>query len=154
VIDASHTLFAVEEVASSDELLRLVSSGTDPGLIGLWSRDGGAVLCVDRDRVGSWLGAGSEELRWLDVSVLSATLSQMIGSTTETLVAESRLAYVSDARQAIDSVVSSIADVCFLLRPTPIDSVVAVAAHGEHMPAKSTYFHPKAATGLVFNPLD
>ena len=43
------------------------------------------------------------------------------------------------------------ADAAFLLRPTPIDDVLAVAAAGELMPAKSTFFHPKAATGLVFN---
>ena len=28
-----------------------------------------------------------------------------------------------------------------------------MAAAGEFMPPKSTYFHPKAATGLVFDPL-
>jgi uncharacterized protein (DUF1015 family) len=43
--------------------------------------------------------------------------------------------------------------VTFLLRPTPIEHVMAVAAAGEHMPAKSTFFYPKAATGVVFNPL-
>jgi uncharacterized protein (DUF1015 family) len=31
--------------------------------------------------------------------------------------------------------------------------VQAVAAAGEHMPPKSTYFFPKVPTGLVFNPL-
>jgi uncharacterized protein (DUF1015 family) len=45
------------------------------------------------------------------------------------------------------------ADAAFLLRATPIEDVLGVAAAGEHMPAKSTYFHPKAATGVVFNPL-
>jgi uncharacterized protein (DUF1015 family) len=28
-----------------------------------------------------------------------------------------------------------------------------VAAHGETMPPKSTYFFPKVLTGVVFNPL-
>jgi uncharacterized protein (DUF1015 family) len=31
--------------------------------------------------------------------------------------------------------------------------VLQVAAAGGFMPPKSTFFHPKAATGLVFNPL-
>jgi uncharacterized protein (DUF1015 family) len=31
---------------------------------------------------------------------------------------------------------------------------VEVAAAGELMPQKSTYFHPKAATGLVFSPME
>ena len=45
------------------------------------------------------------------------------------------------------------AQATFLLAPTPVESVLAVAAAGQHMPAKSTFFHPKAATGVVFNPL-
>ena len=41
----------------------------------------------------------------------------------------------------------------FLLRPTPVEQVRAVAAAGETMPPKSTYFFPKLLTGIVFNPL-
>jgi uncharacterized protein (DUF1015 family) len=41
----------------------------------------------------------------------------------------------------------------FLLRPTPIEAVRAVAAAGETMPPKSTFFFPKVPTGIVFNPL-
>jgi uncharacterized protein (DUF1015 family) len=32
--------------------------------------------------------------------------------------------------------------------------VAAVALAGERMPEKSTYFYPKAPTGLVFRPLE
>jgi uncharacterized protein (DUF1015 family) len=39
------------------------------------------------------------------------------------------------------------------MRPTPVEQVRAVAAAGETMPPKSTYFYPKVLTGLVFNPL-
>ena len=41
----------------------------------------------------------------------------------------------------------------FLLRPTPVDQVRAVAAAGETMPPKSTYFFPKLLTGIALNPL-
>ena len=41
----------------------------------------------------------------------------------------------------------------FLLRPTPVEQVRSVAAEGETMPPKSTYFFPKLLTGIVFNPL-
>jgi uncharacterized protein (DUF1015 family) len=41
----------------------------------------------------------------------------------------------------------------FLLRPTPVEQVREIAAHGETMPPKSTYFFPKILTGVVFNPL-
>jgi hypothetical protein len=38
--------------------------------------------------------------------------------------------------------------------PAPVELVREVAAAGEVMPPKSTYFFPKVLTGLVFNPLD
>jgi uncharacterized protein (DUF1015 family) len=40
-----------------------------------------------------------------------------------------------------------------VLRPTPVSQVREVAAAGETMPPKSTFFFPKLLTGLVFNPL-
>ncbi|MEP7041092.1 MAG: DUF1015 domain-containing protein, partial [Chloroflexota bacterium] len=44
------------------------------------------------------------------------------------------------------------ADGAFLLEPTPVRSIVDVAREGDVMPQKSTYFYPKALTGLVINP--
>ena len=35
-----------------------------------------------------------------------------------------------------------------------VASIAAVAAAGEVMPQKSTYFYPKALTGLVLNPFE
>ena len=43
-------------------------------------------------------------------------------------------------------------DAAFFLRPTPVEQVREVAAAGETMPPKSTYFVPKVPTGIVFNP--
>jgi uncharacterized protein (DUF1015 family) len=77
----------------------------------------------------------------------------MIGTSTQALADEGRLTYTADASAAVAEVNAGNADAAFLLRPTPIGDVMAVAVAGEHMPAKSTFFYPKAATGLVFNPL-
>jgi uncharacterized protein (DUF1015 family) len=46
------------------------------------------------------------------------------------------------------------AEAAFLLRPTRIEDVWAVARRGETMPQKSTYFYPKLTSGLLFHPLD
>ena len=62
------------------------------GVFGLWTRAGGALLTVDRVRVESVLDRSqSEALRWLDVSVLSSTLTRMIGKPTESLSADGSL---------------------------------------------------------------
>ena len=44
-------------------------------------------------------------------------------------------------------------DAAFFMRGTPVEQVRDVAAAGENMPPKSTYFFPKVLTGLLFNPL-
>ena len=44
-------------------------------------------------------------------------------------------------------------DAAFFMAPTPVERVHEVAASGESMPPKSTYFFPKVPTGLLFNPL-
>ncbi|MDP9384459.1 MAG: DUF1015 domain-containing protein [Actinomycetota bacterium] len=61
--------------------------------------------------------------------------------------------YARDARQAIELVTRGEFDVAFLLRPTPVRQVREIAAAGQSMPPKSTYFFPKVPTGLLFNPL-
>jgi uncharacterized protein (DUF1015 family) len=40
------------------------------------------------------------------------------------------------------------------MRGIPVEQVQEIAAAGESMPPKSTYFYPKIPTGLVFNPLE
>jgi uncharacterized protein (DUF1015 family) len=46
------------------------------------------------------------------------------------------------------------AEGAFLLRPTRIEDVWAVAQRGDVMPQKSTFFYPKLTSGLLFHPLD
>ena len=46
------------------------------------------------------------------------------------------------------------AEGAFLLRPTRIDDVWAVASRGGVMPQKSTFFYPKLTSGLLLHPLD
>ena len=61
--------------------------------------------------------------------------------------------YARDAEQALALIDAGEYDAAFVLRPTPVEQVREVAASGENMPPKSTYFFPKLLTGLLFNPL-
>jgi uncharacterized protein (DUF1015 family) len=77
-----------------------------------------------------------------------------MGMSAEDVEAKRGIGYATGMGDAL----AAIADdgdyhVAFLLRPTPIEQVRAVAAAGETMPPKSTYFFPKVPTGVVFNPL-
>ena len=62
--------------------------------------------------------------------------------------------YTPDRAEAIGTVDAGKAAAAFLLRPTRIDDVFAVARRGDVMPQKSTYFFPKLTSGLLFHPLD
>jgi uncharacterized protein (DUF1015 family) len=96
----------------------------------------------------------SDAYRHLDTAVLEALiLKSTLGMTDDDIDHLRGLGYTRDAGQAIELVRSGDYDVAFLMAPTPIERVQAVAAAGESMPPKSTYFFPKVPTGLVFNPL-
>lgn len=97
----------------------------------------------------------SPAYRRLDTGVLEALLLKGALSLSEHQIAElNGLSYARDAEEAIERVRSRSSDAAFLMRPTPISQVRDIAATGENMPPKSTFFFPKLLTGLLFNPLD
>jgi len=63
------------------------------------------------------------------------------------------LGYARSFDEALGLVERGEYDAAFFMAPTPVERVQAVAATGESMPPKSTYFFPKLLTGLLFNPL-
>jgi hypothetical protein len=68
-------------------------------------------------------------------------------------LAPSGVTYTPDAAEAVAAVDRGEAEAAFLLRPTPLDEVWAVAGRGEVMPQKSTFFYPKLTSGLLLLPL-
>ncbi len=155
LVDRARDLFDVEPVDSASALLEpfervgLESGGR--GRFGLWTRDGGALLTARRDAFETLLPPGGDALRSLDVSLLGVALEQLLG-VDAAAVANGAVAYTKSAREAIDEVESVEADAAFLLEGTPVASIGAVARAGDVMPQKSTYFYPKALSGLLINP--
>jgi uncharacterized protein (DUF1015 family) len=69
-------------------------------------------------------------------------------------IAPEGVTYTPRREEAVATVDRGDAEAAFLLRPTRIEDVWAVARRGETMPQKSTYFYPKLTSGLLFHPLD
>jgi len=93
--------------------------------------------------------------RRLDTAVLEALLlSGTLGMTEDDISHLRGLDYARSTDAARERVLSGDVDAAFFMGATPVDLVREVAAAGEVMPPKSTYFFPKVLTGLVFNPLD
>jgi uncharacterized protein (DUF1015 family) len=96
----------------------------------------------------------SQAYRRLDTGVLETLLlKNALGLSDDDISHFNGLFYARNTAEALEMVRSGAFDAAFLMRPTPVAQVREVAAAGENMPPKSTYFFPKLLTGLLFNPL-
>jgi uncharacterized protein (DUF1015 family) len=129
-------------------------TGVSGGRFGLWTRAGGALLEARRDAFEPLLPRGGPALRDLDVVLLGAAIENLLDIDPAAVAGGERIAYTKSAAEAMTAVDErwADADAAFLLEPTPVRSIEAVAREGDLMPQKSTYFYPKALTGLVINP--
>ena len=154
---AGASLFDIDGTASRDELTEAFGAAGmavgGSGRFGLWTRAGGAWLQARRPAFEALLPPGGEALRRLDVSLLGVALEALAGIDAVAATA-GRIAFTKSAAEAISWVDEARdgADAAFLLDPTPVADIIAVARDGDVMPQKSTYFFPKALTGLVINP--
>ncbi len=150
-------LFHVEPVPSSEALVetfeRAGLAAGGEGRFGLWTREGGALLRARREAFAPYLPTGGEALRGLDVTLLGVALERLAGLDAAA-VAGGAIAYEKSAAAAIAAVERGDGDAAWLLEGTPVAAIEAVARDGDVMPQKSTYFYPKALTGLVINPLE
>lgn len=98
------------------------------------------------------LPGGCKALRQLDVSILhTLVLERIFGIDKDNMANQINLTYTRSADEALAAVDGKRANCCFLLNPTRVEEIREVAAAGDKMPQKSTYFYPKLTTGLVMN---
>lgn len=108
----------------------------------------------DTAAVEAALSGRSEPYRHLDTAVTEALLLKgALGMSDDQIDHLDGLGYARDDAQAIELVRTGAYDAALFMAPTPVARVQDVAASGESMPPKSTYFFPKVPTGLLFNPL-
>src|SRR5438132_1419096 len=111
--------------------------------------EGGGFVTVDIERA-----LAADPVSRLDVSVLHREILQReLGLKPDELESERYLSYSRDVATLLDRVETGAGQAAFLLRPPAVSDVVEVARAGQVMPQKSTYFFPKPASGIVFNPL-
>jgi uncharacterized protein (DUF1015 family) len=116
-----------------------------------WLVIGDADAAADRMR----REPGSAPARRLDLALLhAALLGDRLGITGADVTAGETLLYTRSEADARGRVARGEAAAAILVRPTRLDELTAVAAAGDVMPQKSTYFYPKLLTGMVFYPLE
>jgi uncharacterized protein (DUF1015 family) len=111
----------------------------------------------------TWMTATLKDPRSMDAVVLdhSPAWKSLGVSILHRLVLDHCLArygkascrYVHDVREVLAAVKERSCDLACLVQPAGIDHIRQLASTFEKMPAKSTYFYPKLASGLVFNPI-
>lgn len=108
-----------------------------------------AAILQPRDEAALAAGLPRERSpRWrdLDTAVLDHGVLPRLGARA--------VEHRADLRAAAADVAASRDSVLFVVRPVDPRTAEALAAGGEHMPPKSTYFRPKPRAGLVLRPLE
>ncbi len=120
------------------------------------NRDGRALRLTLKDQsiADAALQGRSEAYRHLDTGVLEVLLLKgPLGLSDDDISHLHGLFYARSTEEAVRLVRDGTYDGAFFMRPTPVTQVRDVAAAGENMPPKSTFFFPKLLTGLLLNPL-
>ena len=144
--------FELEEIPSGD----VDPAGVEgTGVFGFLDSERALRLRLrDTAPIDAMLDGRSEAYRRLDAVILEElVLKGALEMSADDIAAKRGLGYAKSVPEARKAVRDGSYDAAFLLRPTPVPQVREVAAAGETMPPKSTFFFPKLLTGIVFNPL-
>jgi len=167
VIDAikSGTLLEICEVAqgSNDRvsagLEALAQQPDDRAAFAIYDPSSDQVFLVSAttpDPLATTHGDRPEVWRTLDVAILQHLIVEQLLQPAFGGEQQLTYKYTADADEArrLAQAGTEGERIAVLMRPTPLESVMAVSRADDVMPPKSTYFFPKLATGLVVNPLD
>ncbi|MDN5294038.1 MAG: hypothetical protein PWQ91_1139 [Eubacteriales bacterium] len=150
--------FMVEELPAGTELpevlRRLEEAGRQTAAFAMYAGGGRYFLLTLKDRavMKDLVPDRSEAWRNLDVTILhTLILEKYLGIGSQQRAEESNLVYTRDEEFAVREVDKGNFQLAFLMNPTRVEEVTAVAEGGEKMPQKSTFFYPKVITGLVIN---
>jgi uncharacterized protein (DUF1015 family) len=113
--------------------------------MGFIDAEGLALLRLRPDVLGPELDQLPESLQGVDSARLEVALGHAGRPTLD---------YHPDAGTVAAAVAKGTSDAAVLLRSVSVAQIQAVAAAGERMPEKTTFFQPKPLTGLVFRSLE
>jgi uncharacterized protein (DUF1015 family) len=152
----------VEEKGKSPEQMareideKLKEAGRKTAIAAILAQDSPVrILTLKEGVMESLFGKDLERERQdLDVSALTMLIfEKMLGLKPEDLDDHDFIHYTTSALEVYNDVRSGRMAAGFVINPTRIEQVRAVARAGLTMPRKSTYFYPKVITGMVINTL-
>lgn len=155
LLESCKEYFDIEAVpAFADEAEMQAALETDGSKkLAFFTKGSCAVLTLkDSAVMDKILPEAGKAYKMLDVSILhSLILERLLGIDKENMANQVNLRYTRSFDEAVESVEKGESNCAFFLNPTAVSEIGEVAANGEKMPQKSTYFYPKLTTGLVMN---
>jgi uncharacterized protein (DUF1015 family) len=136
LVDVCSSWFDLTRVGDFDE--RSTSALGEAGALALLMPSGTWLLSP---KDGTSEAAGSD----LDSSMVALVIAEL---------PDHELEYLNAWQDGVRAVAEDKAQAVLLLRAVSVDQIAEWAHAGRRMPPKTTYFHPKPATGMVFRPLD
>ncbi|MBO4501291.1 MAG: DUF1015 domain-containing protein [Clostridia bacterium] len=140
--------FDITDIDKTSDIKQTLASSSDKHAFVMYAKGGGARLLVLKEAVD----VGDTAVSGLDVSVLhDLLLEKILKIDRENLKNQKNLVYTRDIAEAVEAVDSGASPAAFILNPTKVEQIRAVASEGGKMPQKSTYFYPKLIAGLTVN---
>ncbi|HEY3373591.1 MAG TPA: DUF1015 domain-containing protein [Candidatus Aquicultor sp.] len=149
-------VFDITKMHSIKQVMEGLVENAEKHAIGMYLGNGSYFLLTvkDEDALVELLDEGqSRAWKLLDVTILHQVIINRVLGFGGTNI-ENSIKFTTNEQEAVDLVATGAYQMAFLLNPTKVGSVRAIAEQGEIMPQKSTYFYPKLLSGLVFNRLD
>lgn len=155
--------FTIEEVklVGNPEMqapaLETVLQDRPGGIVGInLALDGqAAVLCPRSNQVYAAIAPSGHSEGWTKVAanLLRYGVLEPLWAIGDEELRAGMVEYTHDATEVLDRTWDN-PDACgFLLSPVGLTEIMTLADADERLPQKSTFFHPKLGTGLVFHPL-
>ncbi|WP_061214472.1 DUF1015 domain-containing protein [Syntrophomonas wolfei] len=132
----------------------LESKGKKHRVFGMYSGKDIFFLELKNPEQASKLLPDNKSAAWekLDVALLdNIILDQLLGINEQKRRSQENLAYTRSEEWLMEQIDNRNYQLGFLLNPTRVEEIIAVAQARDKMPQKSTYFYPKLITGLIIN---
>jgi uncharacterized protein (DUF1015 family) len=141
--------------AAADAVWAEIETENEQGTLGLYTAGDqtwslARITPAGRARMDAVAADHGPAWRSLGVAILHRLLvGELLGAKTIPTPG-----YVHLVREVVEGLGTGKHPFAALVMPATVEDIRKVSETGERMPAKSTYFYPKLASGLVFNPLE